>query len=224
MSDKTKFFSKQNIIKAIWALLIGLIGFMGGKTYQGVYGPQKVVIDSQSTISNPIYVRMHENSNNNIASEIGRMRKDINNIKVYSDYIGGKDNNINKSLLDKYELPKNVKGYYVTAIMGVADNSRVDSKYKKGVPIVISFSLRDKKILSNSTPTIIEILKIVSKTEVVQIFRSDYELKYGQNNIVIDVDLLRGEYKLRYGYFKLDELNRDFPNFYSKEFNIKVLE
>jgi hypothetical protein len=221
LTDKTKFFSKQNIYKAIWALLIALVGFVGGKIYQGVYGPQKVVIDSKSS---PVYVKIHETDSDKLAKEIGSIRKDISNIKVYSDYLGGKDNAINKSLPTKYELPKNVKGYFVVPILGVTDSSRVDSKHAKGKPIIISFSLRDKNLLSNATPTIVEILRIVSKAEVMQVLRNDYELLYGKNNILIDVDLLKGEYKLRYGYFMKDELRNEFPNFYSKEFDFKVLE
>jgi len=224
LSGTKRFFSKQNINKAIWALLIGLVSFVSGKVYQGIYGPQKVVIDSRATKSDPIYVRIHDNYGDKLNRETGKLKKDINESKMYSNYVGAKDNNINKSLSDKYELPKNVKGYYLSAISGITDNSRVDQAIKRGYPIIISFLLRDKNILSTATPAIVDIVKVVSSNEVTQVYKNAYELRYGQNNIVIDVDLPRGKYELRYGYYRVGELSREFPNFYSKVFEFKVLE
>jgi hypothetical protein len=201
-----------------------MVGFVGGKIYYGLNGPQKVVIDSRPTKSDPIYVKIYETNNDKLSRDIGALRKDINELKVYSYYIGGQDNSINKSLPAKYELPKNVKGYYLAAISGIIDSTHISTAIRKGAPIIISFSLRDKNLLSAATPTIVEIVNIKSNTEVVQIFNDAFELRYGQNNIVIDADLPRGNYELRYGYYKIAELNREFPYFYSKQFNFKILE
>ena len=224
MKEESGFFSKTNIIKAIWALLIALVSFLGGKIYQSVYGPQKVVIDSRPTKTDPIYVKLNDGQGNKLNKEILNLKKDVNNIKVYSSYLGNQDNTINKPISGSYELPKNIKGYSVASISGMTDTSKVNSNIKKGEPIIISFVARDVNLLKMATPVIVEILKTISKNEVLQVYRNVYELKNGQNNIVIDVDLSDGNYEMRYGYYKIAELKRKFPNYYSKQFIFKVFE
>ena len=39
-----KFFSKSNIYPTIWAIIVGLLAFIGGLFWKGIIGPDEVVV------------------------------------------------------------------------------------------------------------------------------------------------------------------------------------
>ena len=118
MSEGNKFFSRENISRAIWALIVAILAFFGGQAYQKMFGAQKVLIDAQATKAQPIYVKIQE-KNGRLTSEamkreIKGIRDEVGKLKVYSNYLGNDNQNINKQWASRYELPSNVKGYYST--------------------------------------------------------------------------------------------------------------
>jgi len=226
VSDRNKIFGRDNIIRAFWALIVAIIGFFGGQAYQRMYGPQKIVIDAQATKAEPIYVKIQDiddrHTSETMKSEIKGIREEINKIKIYSNYLGDNNQSINRKWPSKYGLPSNVKGYYASSIIGITEASCVDSKLQSGKPIIVSFILRDKDVITKATPMIVEVMKAISKNEVLQVYSGAYELKHGKNNIFIDAQLQSGTYELRYGYYLLDELNKEYPHFYSKQCSFYV--
>ncbi|GHT68680.1 hypothetical protein AGMMS50239_34270 [Bacteroidia bacterium] len=44
-----KFFSKSNIYPAIWAIIVGLLAFLGGLFWKGITGPDEVVVLNKGT-------------------------------------------------------------------------------------------------------------------------------------------------------------------------------
>lgn len=221
MSEGNKFFSRENISRAIWALIVAILAFFGGQAYQKMFGAQKVLIDAQATKAQPIYVKIQE-KNGRLTSEamkreIKGIRDEVGKLKVYSNYLGNDNQNINKQWASRYELPSNVKGYYSTSIIGIAEANCVESQFQSEKPIIIRFVLRDKTVIAKATPLIIEVMKVLSKNQVQQVYSGAYELKHGENNIVVDIPLENGMYELRYGYYLLSELNKEYPHFYSKQ-------
>lgn len=43
------FFGADNLHRAGWAVLIGLVGFLGALTYQKIFGPQRILVETIST-------------------------------------------------------------------------------------------------------------------------------------------------------------------------------
>jgi hypothetical protein len=58
MSDAEPFFSRGNIYKAIWSLLLGVLGFSAGLLWSAYKGKDKVVIATTEDGAKPIVVRV----------------------------------------------------------------------------------------------------------------------------------------------------------------------
>jgi hypothetical protein len=231
MALKETFFSKKHVYTAIWSIFIALLGFIGGLIYQNINGPQKVTIDSDATRTKPLYVQIRNSSECEVTSqsdagdvkkELRSLRNSIEDVKLYSKYIGGNDRPFNALKTNAFILPHNVKGYYSVPLLGIAQANCVPQNLRNGEPLIIGFYLRDKTIINKSTPLFVRVILKKSDSQLVQIFEQQYEMKEGQNNILADVNLEAGKYEITYGYYLLNEMTREYPNYYCKVCSINI--
>jgi hypothetical protein len=205
---------------------------MGGLMYQRINGPQKVTIDSEATRNKPLYVQINNDSaaaiksqanTGDVKKDLKSLQKSIEDVSLYSKYISGQNGSFNTPKVDAFKLPPNVKGYYAVPLLGVAQAACVPQQLKTGEPLIVGFSLKDRLIINKSTPLFLRVILKKADSQLVQVFEQQYDMKEGQNNILADINLGAGKYEITYGYYLLNELTSEYPNYYSKGCSFRIL-
>ena len=273
---KETFFSKSYVYPSIWAIIIGILGFIGGLLWQHFSGPDRVIVlnkDQNSDHKNDttitfirfqpdeeyfqnllkiseIDLRKSYLSNKNqstiklnvdsIASQIAReyqfkydslrlaiIKNEIQKPLIISSLIPLRDNNPNLSLTQikrpKFNMPSIVKGYTLEQINSYATAVLNSSIINRKERIQITLDFFDQATINKITPIIVSIVQPKGENSVTYIWGEQYELKGKRNMIVFSADFKPGKYELAIGFYILDDLNRKFPTYYSKKFDIEII-
>jgi hypothetical protein len=229
MEMEDRFLSKKYIYPTIYSAILIVLSFFFGMTYERINGPQKVTIDSEATRNKPLYVQISNGTSTksqttflDVKNELKSLQKSIKDISLYSKYVGSDSSSFNSPKMPAFILPHNVKGYRILPLIGVTQATCVPERLKKGAPIIVSFYLKDKRIITKSTPLFVRVILNKTASELVQVFERQYEIKEGQNNIIADLNLDEGKYQIYYGYYSLNELTSQYPNYYSQKCNLNI--
>jgi hypothetical protein len=124
----------------------------------------------------------------------------------------------------KFELPSVVKGYLLSRLTAYIQNECPKVEIKQNSFIEIKYEVIDNNIVSEVTPMFIEIVQRKSPTRVVSMLREQFEVNPGKNIIKLAADFELGEYEIEYGFYFKDELNVEYPPFYSRICPLKIIQ
>jgi hypothetical protein len=273
---KETFFSKSYVYPSIWAIIIGIFGFIGGLLWQHFSGPDKVIVlnkdqnsgqNNDTTITfirfqpdeeyfqnllklSEIDLRKSYLSNKNqstiklnvdsIASQIAReyqfkydslrlaiIKNEIKKPVVLGNLIPLRDNNPGFSSTNikrpKFKMPAIVSGYTTEQINSYATANLNSSIINRKEQIEITLDFFDQAIINKITPIIVSIVQAKGENSLYYIWGEQYELKGKRNMIVFSADFKPGKYELEIGFYLLDDLDKKYPTYYSKKFNIDII-
>jgi hypothetical protein len=233
--QEEKFFSRKHLVQSGWVLLLSFVCFVSGTLFNFYSGPDKVIV-TNSENQEPILVRFEKKTEkpesdvkdyiSSLNAEIKLLREILINQDLHYNNDDKEAERIvpNQIQSPKYILPENVEGYSPVAFIGVTDSNCPKTVLKKNEPMIVQFKLLDKSILSRTTPIFFDIVKTTSETSVLEVFSQQFEIKNGLNIIYALIDLPVGEYQMSYGFFLRNELEKKYPNFYSKKCEIIIDE
>ncbi len=258
VKEKVAFFSKENLHRAGWAILIGLLSFLGGILFNKIHGPQKVIIDASNSAALPINVIVQtppqkvgattadiqdltqaikgmQNSNETaiknrqviaLADEVRKLRDSL----ASQSRPPAASASVNQPLPGAqakplFRFPSKVKGYQPASLFGIKDSSCPPRNITPDATLRIVFRLVDTKILSSGSPLFVRVDRIKADGNLIQAVETLYDLHDGINDITIAPPRLEpAEYRVSYGFYMRDEIDEEFPKFYSREckFNVQA--
>lgn len=275
-TKKESFLSKAYVYPSIWAIIIGLLGFLGGMIWKNWSGPDKVIVlnrepnnsNSKDTTITIIRFQPDEKYFNNLAKMTSRemqktyqngdkksktkedldslstqiakeyqlkydslslliMKKEIKTPLVSSNILSLPDiiPNYNVSQINrpKFKMPSTVEGYSEGLINSYASFILNSTLFNKKDKIEISIDFFDRTIIDNLTPVFIELVEPKTANSVYFIWGEQYQIRSKRNMITFSADFKLGKYLLTIGFYQLDEINRKYPPFYCKRYNIEII-
>lgn len=216
-----EFFSKENLINAIWAILIAFFGFIGGSVWDLFSGPEKVVIE-----------RNNDSAKVDTTVTILKFEGDSTMLKAFQNYnrvleVEPKKDIINRNFASvaklKLNMPSIVKGYKKHSINPYAIVDLPRKTYTKSEIINLDLIFLNKETLLKISPIFIDIVKEKSKNSMIQIWEQQYRITNISNSIRFASNFPKGEYMLSIGFYFMDELEEEFPFQYTKTYKIKII-
>ncbi len=238
IKERDNFFGKKNLIRAGWIILIGILGFMARSAYDWVKGPQQVIVKNITDVNqqtlrvqfdypkNTISPKTEE-SINNLTTELRKLLKEITSQSMNTSPPFNAPAIIpltNPIQEPPFELPISVGGYTVRSFKGMTDAICPEKEIHVNAKIDFSFKVRDSTSLESITPLFVYIDRINSPNSLTRTYYEQYQIKEGKNSIAIELNLKTGEYELQYGYYRKNELDEKYPNFYNKICTLSVAD
>ncbi len=109
-----------------------------------------------------------------------------------------------------------------SSLSGIAKISISNTNLPANSDIVININLLDESTLKKITPVFISVLHKNTETSFTLIADYTYNLKSEKNIIKLVSDFGSGNFILRCGFYFLNEIQKEYPNFYSKDYMITV--
>lgn len=216
-----EFFKKENIHNAIWALIIALLGFIGGLIWKGYTGPDRVIIEKdESRLSKDTtvtIVRFEGDSSTIIA------------LKNFNPQLTVNSSNDNEAInnasiaLHKIKFPSVVEGYIQKPLNTYATVQIPRLTYVKGEMIELELKIFDTKTLKRISPIFIEIVRKTGENSVTQMWEEQFKINHLNNTIRFSSDFPKNEYQLAIGFYLMDEVHQKYPPFYSKRVKLKII-
>lgn len=263
-----KFLSKSNIYPTIWAIIVVLLGFIGGLFWKSINGPDEVVIlnrdNSKDTTITIIQFKpdqaYFENLNKLTSKSVKKQfandkptekKKNIDSLtmsiareyqmkfdslslslmepiepktndKIVSTLASepAKNNSIIKR--PKFVMPKSVGGYMDSRINSFATISLNATEFNHNDKVIATINFFNKTTLAKITPLFVDLVEPKGANVVYQMWSEQYEINELKNIISFSADFKPGKYELTFGFYQLDELNKEFPSFYSRKYEIEI--
>lgn len=122
----------------------------------------------------------------------------------------------------KFPLPKIMKGYRIEALNSYALATLNKTSFSNKELIEISISLLGENIWDKASAIYVEIDKRRTPTNVDYIYGEQFQTSSKNTKIKISSSLNSGTYELTCGFYLVNELNQEYPPFYSKKFSITI--
>ena len=123
----------------------------------------------------------------------------------------------------KFSMPSVVSGYVDARLNSFGNLSINKTTFDKNESIELSLSLFDVTIIDKATPVFISIVKRVRPTYSEQILSQQYQIIDKNSIFRISANIPSETYELSIGFYLLDEINQEYPPFYSKKYTITIL-
>lgn len=177
--------------------------------------------------------------NKEVRTESKGQQIPFKNSSLEDDFYFSIDNNFSKSLVDqnessspfvtaqlnrpKFPMPSIIKGYHNETLNSFALATINKTTFDKKEFIELSLKLLGDIIWDKTTPIYVEIVQRKTPTSVYMIFGEQFQPSSNNVNIKIASSFESGEYELTFGFYLINELNQEYPAFYSKKFKISIL-
>lgn len=233
MSDR--FFSRDNLHRAGWSILVALVAFGAGSVYSRLRGQEKVVIATPDEGAKPLVVRIDRTPGDpgvpvpgvaELTDEIRRLRAENANVppRARSGLEARRtgSSTFSPPFIPAFELPASVQGYSRKGLGAFGEASCPPEVVTKSGAILLQLYLEERVDVGALTPAFLRIDRPEGKNNSVQVLEQQYVLAKGLNSFRVPIDFPPGKYDLALGFYALAELKRPYPNFYSVECPMKV--
>lgn len=122
----------------------------------------------------------------------------------------------------KFPLPKIITGYRSEGINSYAIATLNKTEFSKNEIIEICINLIGNNIWDKATPIYVELVNRIRPTSVYHIYGEEFQAVGKLTQINLSSSLEPGNYELTVGFYLVDEINQEYPPFYSKKFNITI--
>lgn len=122
----------------------------------------------------------------------------------------------------KFKVPTIVKGYAQKRLSGLAKVNLDKQSMPYKSELNLTFELLDVSIHEKITPLILTILRRESENSYTQIIDQHYKIGKSKNLIRLATDFGKGEYILRIGFYFLNDIITEYPEFYHTNFKINI--
>lgn len=216
-----KFFDKNNLHNATWAIIIALLGFVGGLVWKNFSGPDRVIIERDES---------YHNSDTTIT--IVKIEGDtsalslLNMYNLKSSISSTKQNSISNSasiVKPKFELPGIVEGYLQSSISSFATVEIPRSTYSKDEMVEITLKVLNNETIKKISPVFVDIVKQTGKNSVTFIWGKQFRISNLENTIRFSADLSKDTYEMTVGFYLMDEIQQKYPPLYLKKFELRVI-
>jgi hypothetical protein len=123
----------------------------------------------------------------------------------------------------KFPMPSIMKGYHNETLNSFALATINKTTFDKKEFIELSLKLLGDIIWDKTTPIYVEIVQRKTPTSVYMVYGEQFQPSSKNVNIKIASSFESGEYELTFGFYLINELNQEYPAFYSKKFKINIL-
>lgn len=215
-------FKNENWHNFFWALIIALIGFVGGQVWNYFDGPQKVIIvkDDKNTKDTSVTIIKVDGDSSFLA--LLNEKKKINVVSANQTDDAINDNKLMPTI-PKFNLPTVVSGYMPHSLNDYGTVSIPRVVFSSGEKIKIDFQLLDKRIVEKISPVFISVLKKVRDNNYNLIWNNQFKVTDKNNTVEISADFKADTYELIFGFYIMDEINQKFPPFYMKKFDVSII-
>jgi hypothetical protein len=242
------FFTKTNFHSFIWALFSGTVIFLLGVIWKSMSGPDKVKIirdnisikDTTYTIvkfeenhdtSKKASISYEENNKYTNLNKYGLTNKQIELLientlikrsKRHNEELSIIENNIAFPSRPLFILPKIVSGYQEANLNSYGSIVLENDQLGKSDFIKIHVQLFNPTLLDKMTPLFVDISKSSGSNAVTQIWSDQFTLNSENSIVKFSTSNPSGSYILTIGFYLKNDLNKKYPSFYSKHYNIKI--
>lgn len=122
-----------------------------------------------------------------------------------------------------FPMPKTRKGYRKEILNSFALTSINKTTFDKNEFIELNLSLLGENIWDKATPLYVSIVKRRTPTSVTAVYDEEFQPTGKNINIRMSSSLPTGTYELTFGFYLINELNQEYPTFYSKTLAINIL-
>jgi hypothetical protein len=117
----------------------------------------------------------------------------------------------------KFSLPESNKGYQNAKLFGISGASCPPKVMGPSAEISVNFDLVDQSLMSRATPARVSLLQVRTDTDLLLLEETWVDMRLGPNSVTLSRELKAGNYLVKYGFYLRNNLQVEFPLFYSKE-------
>lgn len=224
MSDS--FFDRSYYIPALWSLVVGVICFVVGVTWNSFQGPEKVIVTDMTTQRDSIKLNItgedipslsEEQLRSVVESELSQL-KGIAESDQGGPQVDSSDlpENVNGIQSPPFQMPDVVDGYSIGTLSSIAQASCPASDIERGSVVTLNMTLLNRSVQARLTPIFVNLYKSENDEPPAVVMRQQFELHERNNTLLFVADFPPGLYELRYGVYIKDELMQEYPRFHSK--------
>jgi hypothetical protein len=226
-----ELFKKKYLIPAVWSLLVAIIGFVLGH-----HGRETAMIPGGKGVHDTVVVQF-----------VDRPVPPVRNLDAYLDSLRSEFKKLqhlvaksvaspgkplehalplrpNRLQPSPFQLPSIAVGYLSKSLDAFAVSDCPPPNVNYGDILELKFSLLGTIDRKELTPAFVFVYGKGPEGQLVgQLYEQQYELREGDNRIVIVAGLSEGSYEIVYGFYRISELNTKYPPFYSQRCDFSVV-
>lgn len=233
----SEFLSREHLIAAGWATVIGVLAFLGGRSVDWLGGPDEVyVINPPTGLDTVIVVHLGDpDSTDQIATrleavvrEVEALRHQVSLTPPPTIVVAGTDTTVanllrpNSVALPRFELPARVEGYTLRRAGQFLDWQCPKDGVEQGTVLSILFRVLDEAVIPRATPMFVDVHRRLTERSVYLLFHEQYELRPGWNRIDFVADFEPEEVEVKLGFYLREEVNQKYPPFYRSQCSVTV--
>jgi hypothetical protein len=246
------FLSRDNLHRAVWALVGAAVTGLSGLLYRGIKGPDEVKVVAKEDspllvkVSNPTSASPSAGDVAALVRAIDRLAQAGNRSTPAKQQQALIESVISASAKVQPPVAKSgAPAEHTTTGSGIAAGLAVSphvSQYMEarlrekgvsetkcpepssagGTPLTLAFSVPENWRIADATDATFSVARINSSTSLTEIFDAAQTIKPGLNSVTFDRTLSPGAYRLEYGFFIKSELSKETPKLYAIVCNLVV--
>jgi hypothetical protein len=248
----TKFFSNENMHSAGWAILIGILSFIGGILWKHFDGPDEVKIvgnitsKKDTTITIIKFEPTEANQNNYpptnskndkkdnyqfnsafvdsiIKKTLAKQRQILGSPEI-STVSSSKKTNDNTAPLyrPKLNMPSIVSGYVQEQLNSYATISINKTVFTQNEIVELTADFFQKNTIDKITPLFVDVTKRNSENSSTLIWSDQFQPIESKTVVKFSASFKRDNYDLTIGFYLKDGLSTKYPGYYSKKIPITI--
>ena len=227
-----ELFKRKYLIPAVWSLLVAIVAFVLGRL-----GRETAMIPGGRSVPETVVVQFVDRpvpSVGNPAAYLDSLRSEFRRLqRLTAEAVSPSGNARERALALRanrlqpslFQLPSIVVGYLPKSLHGFAVSDCPPPNVNYGDILELKFSLLGTIDRKDLTPAFVFVYSKGPKGQLVgRLYEQQYELREGDNHILVVAAFSEGSYEIVYGFYRISELNTKYPPFYNRRCDVLITQ